>query len=175
MGEFHRIFADYMSDMEEIHIGRLKIVEEMQRIHDGYVSGQMTRSDSLAEMVSLLPSLEGMNIDRSLIDKLLSLHENAPVEPAPVLPEVTEPVQIGYIYFVAAPEDNRIKIGYSTQPQQRIHSLMTSSAYKLETLAIITGSREQEQAMHQQFAHLRVHREWFSDCAEIRGFVAELQ
>lgn len=175
MGDFHRVFADYMRDLEESYIGKLKIVEDMQRIHDDYASGHMTRSESLAEMVSMLPSLEGMNIDRSLIDKLLSLNEHASVEPAPVLPEVTEPVQIGYIYFVAAPEANRIKIGYSAQPQQRIHSLMTSSAYKLETLAIIIGSREQEQAMHQQFAHLRVHWEWFSDCAEIRSFIAELQ
>lgn len=89
---------------------------------------------------------------------------------------VTRPAsETGYIYFVAAPEAGRIKVGFSATPERRINSLMTSSAYKLETLLVIEGSREQEQAIHQRFAHLRVHREWFADCAELRDYIATLK
>lgn len=109
--------------------------------------------------------MEAMNNEIELLKRKLNIKESSMATDLPS----------GYIYFITAPEAGRIKIGYTTKPEKRISGLMTSSAYRLETLRIIEGTREQEQAMHDRFAYLRVHREWFSDCAELREFIETLK
>lgn len=95
--------------------------------------------------------------------------------------EVTQPIVAedsvdaqGYIYFVHSPESARIKIGYTTNPDKRICVLQTASPSALETLAIIPGTVADECELHRRFAHLRVHREWFRDCDELREYIASL-
>lgn len=88
--------------------------------------------------------------------------------------EDSEGVQ-GYIYFVASHGSDRIKIGYSAEPEKRANTLMSSSPFATETLKIIEGTREDEAALHRRFAHLRVHREWFTDCDELREYIATLE
>lgn len=81
----------------------------------------------------------------------------------------------GYVYFVHSPESARVKIGYTTDPDKRIHTLQTASPSALEPLAIITGTVADERELHRRFAHLRAHREWFTDCDELREYIATLE
>lgn len=78
------------------------------------------------------------------------------------------------IYFILAPEAERIKIGYSAYPEKRINQLLTSSPYELEVLAVTPGTQDEERELHRRFAHLRQHREWFTDCEELRNYINQL-
>lgn len=78
------------------------------------------------------------------------------------------------IYFIAAIESQRIKIGFSAYPEKRINTLMTSSPYQLEVIKVISGNQDDERQLHQRFAHLRNHREWFTDCEELREYINQL-
>jgi hypothetical protein len=83
-------------------------------------------------------------------------------------------IKQGYIYFVSSPESSRIKIGYTGNPEKRIESLLTSSPSPLETLKVIEGTVAEERDLHRRFSHLRQHREWFTDCPELREYIASL-
>lgn len=78
------------------------------------------------------------------------------------------------IYFILAPSAQRIKIGYSGNPNKRINQLLTSSPHELEVLLVIPGTRDEERSLHERFAHLRQHREWFTDCEELREYINHL-
>jgi len=80
----------------------------------------------------------------------------------------------GYIYFISSPEREVIKIGFSTNPQNRLRSLATASPYALEFLCVIPGDTNYEKSLHDKFHHLRQSGEWFSDTQEIREFIESL-
>lgn len=67
-----------------------------------------------------------------------------------------------YVYF-ARPVgmDGPIKIGWSNSPEKRILSLMTWSPFPLELVAMISGDRALEKNIHECFADLHTHSEWF--------------
>lgn len=67
-----------------------------------------------------------------------------------------------YVYF-ARPVgmDGPIKIGWSNAPEQRILNLMTWSPFPLELVVMISGGRELEKNIHECFADLHSHGEWF--------------
>lgn len=75
------------------------------------------------------------------------------------------------IYFILAPVANRIKIGYSSNPENRIKSIMTASPHDLDLLGTISGTREDERNLHQRFAHIRKNREWFDATPELIGYI----
>lgn len=79
------------------------------------------------------------------------------------------------VYFLHSPANNRVKIGYSTNPSNRIRSILTSSPTELKLLAVINGTRDDEQLLHQRFAHLRVHLEWFSAEPELLQHIEALK
>ena len=60
----------------------------------------------------------------------------------------------GWIYFVRYRD--RVKIGYSIEPQTRIKAHPFD-----EVLAIVPGERIDEKRAHAAFAHLRENGEWF--------------
>lgn len=97
------------------------------------------------------------------------------VQPETEVGAVVAEEKQGYIYFVHSPESARVKIGYTTDPDKRIYGLQTASPSALEALAIITGTVVDERELHRRFAHLRVHREWFRDCDELREYIATLE
>ena len=63
------------------------------------------------------------------------------------------------IYFIKA--NDRIKIGYATDPIKRLSSIQTSCPYKLEVILIIDGNYEKESEIHKEFVALRTSGEWF--------------
>ena len=80
--------------------------------------------------------------------------------------------KIGFVYFIEAVGVDRIKIGYSDNPEQRIKQLLTGSAVSLEMRATMPGSQTTEKELHQRFAHLRIENEWFNFTDEIRQYMA---
>ena len=63
------------------------------------------------------------------------------------------------IYFLKA--NNRIKIGYTSDPSERMSSIQTSSPYDLEVLLIVDGNQDEERKLHARFSNLRRSGEWF--------------
>ena len=80
--------------------------------------------------------------------------------------------KIGFVYFIEAISVNRIKIGYSDNPDKRIKQLLTGSALALEMRAVMPGSQATEKELHQRFSHLRIENEWFEFNDEIRQYIA---
>lgn len=75
----------------------------------------------------------------------------------------------GYVYFVGAP--GRIKIGFTTKPEQRLIQLQAQDMERLTTIAIIDGSRKLERKLHLLASEYNFRREWFNDCPEVRAIM----
>jgi hypothetical protein len=90
-------------------------------------------------------------------------------KPRPKTPaEVVEQVcSQGYVYFIRF--SDRIKIGWSGDPQQRIRALPHD-----EVLAIIPGTIAEERQYHFRFHYLRVYGEWFRAERDLTDFIATL-
>lgn len=78
---------------------------------------------------------------------------------------------IGHVYFIQAEESQRIKIGFSENPIQRLASLSTSSSESLALLASFPATMADERELHKKFAHLRIRGEWFSTSPEIMAYI----
>lgn len=72
---------------------------------------------------------------------------------------------LGAIYFIAGAD--MVKIGFSTNLDQRLESLQSGSPVKLVVEAFIQGSLMQEQILHGVFGEFRRHGEWFERSAPI--------
>lgn len=75
------------------------------------------------------------------------------------------------IYFLKG--NDRVKIGYSHDPSERILSIQTSSPYELEVLLIIDGTQDEERELHAKFRNLRQSGEWFLFDEPIRNYIEE--
>lgn len=62
-----------------------------------------------------------------------------------------------------------LKIGVSSDPDARLAALQTANPYQLTIVGTIHGGYETESALHERYASLRCHGEWFTDCHEIRA------
>ena len=80
----------------------------------------------------------------------------------------------GYAYFIG-PEGGAIKIGFSTDPDERLYRLQTSHPERLHLWAEATGGKKQERAYHAQFADAWIAGEWFTRTPEIEAEIARLQ
>lgn len=68
-----------------------------------------------------------------------------------------------------------IKIGYTTQIAKRVQSLNARGPRPIQIVALLTGSRALERALHRRFARHRMQGEWFRPHAEILDYVRGLQ
>lgn len=75
--------------------------------------------------------------------------------------------RVEVVYYVRWNE--RIKIGTSAQPRQRLAAIRHH-----ELLAFEPGGRDVEHARHLQFAHLREGGEWFRADRELRAHASAL-
>lgn len=76
----------------------------------------------------------------------------------------------GHVYFIECA--GRIKIGYSADAVSRVKTLSTAAPTPLKMLGFVDGSRSLEKALH--LKPFNDHREWFSDCPEVRALVADV-
>lgn len=82
---------------------------------------------------------------------------------------------LGWVYLIAAIGTENLKIGFSAEaPEKRLRSLQTASPHDLQLLALVRGSRRDEQRYHALFSDLRVRGEWFRDNGAIRDHFAEM-
>jgi len=65
----------------------------------------------------------------------------------------------GYVYFIR--DGEYMKIGYSTDVQQRMKSLITANPRDIELIAVFPGSTKTERELHSAFAYCRHRGEWF--------------
>lgn len=66
-----------------------------------------------------------------------------------------------YVYVIHATGTNRIKLGFSTKPKERLAQLQTGSPFPLQMLACWPGSRARENRLHRYMAQFRQVGEWF--------------
>jgi len=77
-----------------------------------------------------------------------------------------------YIYFLHDRTTGTVKIGTSTQPEQRLKNLQATIPLDLAPLRIVpvTDGYMVEHALHVKFAPLRVRGEWFRAEADLLDF-----
>ncbi len=79
------------------------------------------------------------------------------------------------IYFIRNEETNKIKIGYSKDPEERLRTLQTGSSGKLTLLLAIEGTQQDETAWHDRFADARIQNEWFDPVPELFLVILEIK
>lgn len=80
---------------------------------------------------------------------------------------------IGFIYAIAIGSD-RVKIGWSTNPRQRLGKLRTDCPEPAVLLGAIEGTKEQERALHERLASCHISREWFHRGVAVENFLSSL-
>jgi hypothetical protein len=82
--------------------------------------------------------------------------------------------QDSYVYFIRSAETGLIKIGYTTQPEQRFRTLKSKTRETLSFDYLGPGSYQSEQRYHQVFAADRVHGEWFHPSQKLEQWIEML-
>ncbi|MEN6541131.1 GIY-YIG nuclease family protein, partial [Parvibaculum sp.] len=82
----------------------------------------------------------------------------------PVPPEDT-------VYVIRC--DYKVKIGYTRNLAQRLHSLRTSNPRPIDLLVSFPGTRADEKRLHQKFSDLRFSGEWFRLRKPIKEWLRE--
>lgn len=67
---------------------------------------------------------------------------------------------------------DKIKIGFSRWPPERLWNLQRENALPMTVLSITMGEQEDERRLHDYFSPYRQHAEWFSDTPEVRMVIA---
>lgn len=68
----------------------------------------------------------------------------------------------GSIYFVVCDPMDAVKIGFTSgDPYQRLSGLRGACPAPLRLVAYFPGSLDEERRLHEAFAFLNIHREWF--------------
>lgn len=79
------------------------------------------------------------------------------------------------VYFIRpAGERGPIKIGCSSAPHERLKAYAAWSPQVLEIAALLEGGEELAHRFHGQFAHLRLHHEWFKADPAIDAVIAAI-
>lgn len=78
---------------------------------------------------------------------------------------------IWQVYFVHAPDANLVKIGATTNLRARLLALQNASPVPLVLIQSIAGGKDEERVLHQRWAHLRSHGEWFEASPELMHFI----
>lgn len=67
----------------------------------------------------------------------------------------------GNVYFIAAPEQGLVKIGFATDVSARFSAIRTGSPSPLALIATMQGTIDDEAELHRLFKQARSHLEWF--------------
>ena len=79
-----------------------------------------------------------------------------------------------YVYFIEAVGLDRIKIGKSQNPDNRLATLQTGSPVPLKLLGKTPGGLSLEGKLHSEFSNSQIDREWFHATRELRDYIEGL-
>ncbi len=74
------------------------------------------------------------------------------------------------VYFIRS--GDLIKIGYTSDLEERKRNLQVNNPTIVEIIKTIPGGYQEEQQLHQKFAHLNKTGEWFYAAQELLDFIA---
>jgi hypothetical protein len=75
----------------------------------------------------------------------------------------------GHVYFIRC--GDKVKIGYSARPMDRLKALQTAHPEELQILRIMPGDQRTETRLHYMFRQHRVRGEWFLLAPEILQYI----
>jgi hypothetical protein len=78
-----------------------------------------------------------------------------------------------FVYFIRA--GDRVKIGRSRSPENRLRQLQTASGERLRLLGSFVGSARIEAQLHRTWSHLRIvgaGREWFTAAPDLLRYIS---
>lgn len=79
------------------------------------------------------------------------------------------------VYFIQAESGTgAIKIGFANNVASRLAVFQSGSPVRLAIVATIRGTAKLESHLHQRFAHLRLHGEWFKPEPELTEYIESL-
>lgn len=76
-------------------------------------------------------------------------------------------------YFLRSEENGCVKIGKTSNLENRLHALRVASPATLTLVLVLAGDREAE--MHHRFADCNIRGDWFRDEQRLREFLDEEQ
>lgn len=79
----------------------------------------------------------------------------------------------GYVYFVRC--GDFIKIGFSSNPRERLNSIRAAMPLEVEFLLAFACKAKAEGNLHRKFAHLRHRNEWFRAGADLLAYIEWLR
>jgi Meiotically up-regulated gene 113 len=79
----------------------------------------------------------------------------------------------GGVYVIEAVGTNRVKIGYSLNPEKRIKELSTGCPFELQLVGCVKGTIEREKQLHCRFTKYRVNGEWFELKGKLSQWISE--
>lgn len=80
----------------------------------------------------------------------------------------TPPKRPSYVYLIV--NEGKVKIGFTMSPERRLDTFSKCVGRPMQWAALVEGSVQEEQQLHQHFSEYRVYGEWF----DIRGAVADM-
>ena len=66
------------------------------------------------------------------------------------------------VYFIQDSGCGYVKIGWATDPWERLADLQCGTPYELRIIRMVEGGQKAEQWFHRRFAKHRIRGEWFS-------------
>lgn len=81
----------------------------------------------------------------------------------------------GFIYVIEAVETGLVKIGWTAMdPVKRMAALQVGSPVQLKLRGVINGTPDDESKLHDDFAALHSHGEWFRLSGPVADFIATI-
>ena len=77
----------------------------------------------------------------------------------------------GYVYAIEC--CGRVKLGFSGRPDLRLNKISSDAPFPCAMLGFWPGTIADEQELHQRFADVRAHGEWFALTLVLRNFISE--
>lgn len=79
-----------------------------------------------------------------------------------------------WVYFIRQGIGGPIKIGRAKNPERRRRHLQSANPYPLHLLAIMPLFSDEEERLHEAFAHHRLMGEWFKPVPELLAYIREV-
>lgn len=77
--------------------------------------------------------------------------------------------ETGFVYFIG--DGECVKIGFSTNPKNRLSNLQVGSSKELKLLYTIQGSEKDERAIQNLFSDYYERGEWYKIEGRLKGFL----